>query len=283
MVVLTLALKEFIKSGIIELEIPVQQVIHWEKWDGSEIDFIIVDEAQDFKKNQIDDLNNARSKSIMLYGDSQQQIYQDAMSIEGIASHLSLQQKELTKNYRLPKEVASFVSHLCEDKELENKCVKEGAEKPRIKKFDSWQKELDFIIDEIKTRNYTDVGILVPYNTKNIAGDNNITHNVQIIHEYFESVGYRHEFKMNDDQSVTFELDFDSENPKVLTFHSSKGLQFETVFVPFCDYPIHDKWFIEKYKNPFYVALTRTSKNLYITYSTRLSPFLQGVSATKYD
>lgn len=289
MVVFTKALMGFIRSGIIELKIPIRQVINYDKWDGSEVDYIIVDEAQDFTKEEIDILAAAKVKSIMLYGDTQQQIYNKALkkaevlSIEEIGKHLGIPEKELVKNYRLPKTVASFASHLSRDKDLENKCVKVMGDKPKLKKFDSWEKELDFIIEEIKTRNYTDVGILVPFNLIKKAKRNNLHRNVEAIKSYFDSVGFRHEFKMRDIDSDTFELDFDSDNPKVLTFHSSKGLQFETVFIPFFDYPCHDDWFVKNYQNPLYVALTRTYRNLYITHTERLSPFIDGLSVTKYE
>lgn len=115
------------------------------------------------------------------------------------------------------------------------------------------------------------------------AKTRNFHRNVEAVRTYFDSVGFRHEFKMKDNDSDSLDLDFDSDNPKVLTFHSSKGLQFETVFIPFCDYPYHDAWFIKNYQNPLYVALTRTYRNLYITHTERLSPFIQGISATKYE
>ena len=283
LVVYTKALREFIKSGIIELGIPIKQVIHWEKWDGDEVDYIIVDEAQDFTQGRMDVFNGAKIKSIMLYGDTQQKLYPGGMSIEAAAKHLSIEQKELLKNYRLPRAIASFASHLCEDKDLESKCVKVGTEKPRLKQFSSWQNELDFIINEIKTRNYTDVAILLPFNTIKKAKSNNGHRNIETVKEYFDSVDFRHEVKMSEDESSAFELDFGSDNPKVMTFHSSKGLQFETVFIPFCDYPNHDNWFQKNYENPFYVAVTRTYKNLYITHSEGLSPFLKEIPSTKYD
>src|SRR6478672_1496619 len=135
LVVYTKALREFIKSGIIQLGIPIKQVIHWEKWDGDEVDHIIIDEAQDFTKGRLDVFNDAKVKSIMLYGDTQQQLYPGGMSIEDSAKYLGIKQKELLKNYRLPRTIASFASHLCDDKELEKKCVKPGNEKPRVKQF----------------------------------------------------------------------------------------------------------------------------------------------------
>lgn len=289
MIVYTKALMGFIRSGIRELGIPIRQVLTYHRWDASEIDYVIVDEAQDFTQEEIDTLNNAKIKSIMLYGDTQQQIYNkflknaDVLSVEQIAAHLKIEVKELKLNYRLPKSIASFASHISTDKNIESKCVKLGGDKPRLKKFDSWRKELDFIMEEIKTRNYTDVAILLPFNMVTNAKKRNFHRNVESVKAYFDSVGFRHEFKMRDTESDSFDLDFDSDNPKVMTFHSSKGLQFETVFIPFCDYPFHDQWFIQNYKNPLYVALTRTYRNLYLTHTDSVTPFLSTISNTKYE
>ena len=77
---------------------------------------------------------------------------------------------------------------------------------------------------------------------------------LESVKEYFERKNFSNEAKINENS----DLDFDSELPKIITFHSSKGLQFETIFIPFCDYPIHDSWLITHYKNPLYVGLTRT-------------------------
>ena len=262
----------------------LNQVVNYEQWDGSNVDYIVVDEAQDFTQEKIDMCKNAINKSMMLYGDSQQQVYQNTLSIEQIATYLNLTQKELLKNYRLPKLIAGFAAYLGDDKDLEKKCVKPGIEKPRVKKFPNWQTELDFIMNEIRTRNYTDVGILLPFNTGTGAPFNNFHRNVLTVKEYFDSKSFNHEYKYRNDKGYdNMELDFDSDLPKVIPYHSSKGLQFETVFIPFCDFPGHDKWFIGKYKNPLYVALTRTYKNLYVTHSERLTPFFKDIPPSKYD
>jgi superfamily I DNA/RNA helicase len=291
MVVYTKALRGFIRSGVLELGIPIKQVIHYDKWDGSEVDYVVVDEAQDFSKEEIDILVAAKRTSVMLYGDTHQQLYSfneakikqgGVYSIEGLATYLGIPEKQLLKNYRLPKPIASFASHLTADKDLESRCVKDGSQKPRLVKFSSWQAELDFIINEINTRDYTDVAILLPFNIKKRAPTNNGHRNVETVKEYFDSVGFRHEFKMRDDDNDSVELDFDSVLPKVITFHSSKGLQFETVFIPFCDCPNHDTWFANRFQNPLYVASTRTYRNLYITYSEKLSPFINGIANSKF-
>lgn len=283
MIVHTKTLRAFIRSGVQQLKIDLRQVIHYEKWDGSEVDYIVVDEAQDFSKEKMDIITGAKRKSIMLYGDTQQQIYSGAMSTAEIATYLKLPDKELKINYRLPKMVASFASHLGDDKELENKCIKPGSQKPRLKRFLSWQSELDYIMNEINTRKYTDVGILLPFNTKLKAPKYNFHRNVQTVKEYFDLKGFRYEYKLRDNVQDNMELDFDSDLPKLIPFHSSKGLQFETVFIPFCDWPGHDGWFIRKYRKPLYVALTRTYRNLYMTYTERLTPFFDEIPGYKYE
>lgn len=288
LVVYTKALKGFLRSGIIELGIPIRQIIHFEKWDTDMVDYIIVDEAQDFTESEINDLSNASIKSIMLYGDSEQQLYKakpagKTLTIEEIASQLSLQQFELMKNYRLPRTIAALAGHVGADKMLELKCVKQGLEKPRLKKFGGWKEELDYIMDEINTRNYTDVAILVPFAVRKAAPRNNFHRNIEDVNAYFDEKSFPHEYKKSDDRTPGLEIDFESDLPKLITFHASKGLQFETVFIPFCDYPGHDDWFVERYKTPLYVGLTRSYKNLYITHSDRVTPFFKGLSTSKYQ
>ena len=106
----------------------MNQVVHYALWDESAVDYIVVDEVQDFDMEQIDAVKNAAMRSMMLYGDSQQQVYKDKMTTDEIVDYLGLQEKELLKNYRLPKAIASFASHIGEDPDLEKKCVKNGIE-----------------------------------------------------------------------------------------------------------------------------------------------------------
>ncbi len=283
MVVFTKSLRSFITSAVRDLGLNIDQVIHYEKWDGSPVDYVVVDEAQDFNQEQINMLSASKLKSIMLYGDTQQQIYSTGLTIEEIVKQLNIPEKQLINNYRLPKSIAGFASYLSNDKDLEKNCVRPGSEKPRIIKFGSWQNELDYIIDEISNRNYTDVAILLPFNIKEKAVHRNGHRNVEFVKNYFDSKNFSHECKMRDLEHDNMELDFDSDLPKVMPFHSSKGLQFETVFIPFCDYPCHDDWFINGFKKPLYVALTRTYRNLYLTHTERLTPFFKDIPNSKYE
>lgn len=87
---------------------------------------------------------------------------------------------------------------------------------------------------------------------------------------YFESKNFEVEVKTDGD----FEMNFVSSKPKLMPYHSSKGLQFETVFLPECSSSSH--------LNALYVALTRSFKNLYIMYSDCLSPYLRNIDSERY-
>jgi len=75
----------------------------------------------------------------------------------------------------------------------------------------------------------------------------------------------------------TIDLNFNSDNPKLMTYHSSKGLQFEAVFLPDCICSGNDD------RNPLYVALTRTYQSLYVMHSRNLSSFFDAVPRNLYD
>lgn len=73
------------------------------------------------------------------------------------------------------------------------------------------------------------------------------------------------------------DLDFSSDNPKMMTYHSSKGLQFEHVFIPECTVEDDDN------RNPLYVAVTRTYRALYIMHSGNLSSLFDDIPTSLYD
>jgi DNA helicase II / ATP-dependent DNA helicase PcrA len=66
-------------------------------------------------------------------------------------------------------------------------------------------------------------------------------------------------------------IDMKSENVKLMTIHASKGLEFETVFIPGCEEGIipfslfNENTDIEEEKRILYVGITRTRKNLFIS------------------
>lgn len=268
-IVFTRALMQYMADGISQVGIPKQNVDyhwHWQKHGSPEADYIIVDEAQDFTMEEIEEFRSKAKKALLLYGDSAQQLYtslKEPASMEEIQYRTRFPMEQLVFNHRLPKKIARFAQCLnSENDDLEDRCTEEGAEKPRVLRYGSLTEQYDAIISLIRNKNMDDVGIFFKNNEQ-----------VEHAYNYFRERGVNVEAKCNRDMN----LDFSSDNPKMTTYHSSKGLQFENVFIPDCvtDDPGD--------KNPLYVAITRSYRSLYIMYSGSLSPLLTDVSASLYE
>ena len=78
-IVFTKALKQYMSDGIKQVGIDANNVDyhwHWENRAGCPTaDYIIVDEAQDFSKEDILKFKSKAQKALLLYGDSAQQLY----------------------------------------------------------------------------------------------------------------------------------------------------------------------------------------------------------------
>lgn len=267
----TRALKQYMQDGIDSIGLRSDRVTyhwHWKnRLDAPKADYIIVDEAQDFSEKDIKLFKTKANKALMLFGDSAQQIYKfknpEPISMEQIAVSTGIPSMDLMFNHRLPKKVARLAEKITDsDDELELRCKNEGVEKPKILQFNSLHQQLDKIIEIVNNRQFDDVGILFRHNS-----------DVQNAKSYFNRKGFSVEAKINKDMDI----DFQSSKPKLTTYHSSKGLQFEAVFIPNCNVSEEDD------RNPLYVAVTRTYQSLFIMHSGDLSPFIRNISSDLYE
>lgn len=240
-------------------------------------DYIIVDEIQDFSKEEILEFVNSTHKHFFFFGDTAQSIYKgikDTLPVEKIPNILPLDRTyktfELYRNYRLPKSVAKVVSSIIniDGFDLDTYKSKEISI-PRFVQFDNFLNQIDAIVHMLNTYDLSDVGILVPDND-----------DVKTVHDVLKQKGINHELKYEDKQDRKCSinnLDFSTSNPKVMTYHSAKGLQFETVFLPGIVEKRDDSQI-----NALYVAMTRTYRNLYVLYSGNMPFPLSEVPADLY-
>jgi superfamily I DNA/RNA helicase len=201
--------------------------------------------------------------------------------MDNIASSLQLQRYFLTFNYRLPKTVAKVAELVSVNKQnlVETSRRNNGKTdfpdfpKPVIAKCSSREEQLDFIVKQIEKENLDDVGILVPNND-----------DVTEVFEYLNKKNFDVQVKITTaiagDPFGRFRqidtLDFTNpNNPSILTYHSSKGTQFENIFLPFAENGVE--------RSPFYVAMTRTSRRLFITYQNRLTSLLDEIPKEYFD
>lgn len=285
-IVFTNALLDFMKAGIEELEIPGEICMLAHKWANLNprptADYIIIDEVQDFSveegatwgnngaaysKGSIEGFNQCARKGMLMFGDDAQRLYSEGSEIINIGQYLKIKSQcyqNLQINYRLPKKIARVAEKIMSVEnrdDIEGRCQKEGDNKPVIKKCNSINEEIDYIIDRINELNLENVGIIVPGN-KHAAEVFNYLYKKGINTEV------KYEIHRNDKINT---LDFSSTNPKIMTYHSSKGLQFEAVFLPLFEETR------ENLRRPIYVAMTRSLDRLYITHTNALSLFLNDV------
>lgn len=275
-VVFTKALKQFIEDGIHTIGVDESKVLyHWEwinRRDKPSAEYIIVDEVQDFDTDELRELQQAAKKHFILFGDSAQQLYKNVpnkgrlLSMEEIQIQTGIPMENLVINHRLPKKVARVAEKVSLSNDpLVDRCNKEGVNKPRLIECSSFNDQLDYIIDVVKAQNYTDVGILFPTNK-----------DVGTAKKYFDTKKWGVEAKIGYGAG-SMDLDFKTDNPKLMTYHSAKGLQFEAVFIPMC---ISGD---ENDRNPLYVALTRSYRDLFILYSNHLSTYIANIDRNLFE
>ena len=256
---------------------------HWQWIDQGmpKADYIIVDEIQDFDREEIMQFINAARKCFFFFGDTAQSIYRafgkETLTIDQISSMTGIKVSRLYNNYRLPKPIAKITQEylgLTEENNIrkysESLYLSKENALPVFVECHSRQEQIDCIISIIRKNKYRNVGILVPENDL-----------VLEIMNAFTSEKFACEFKFNagyNDYRNKDTLNFKTEYPKLMTYHSAKGLQFETVILPFYQGANN----LDE-KKSLYVAMTRTYRHLYVLYNGDMLKPLKGVPERLYE
>ena len=242
----------------------------------SKIDYLVVDEAQDFNEYEyktkfIPNVN----KSISLFGDSNQKMISKGNSLQILREAFpNYKNFNLKYKYRLPKTIARVAQKIAQTKiDLLSDNIKAGGNsdfpyfpKPIIKKCDSKEDEIKWIANLIINEDLDDVAILVQDKNQvneviNLLKLNNINE-VQTFYRTGNTVPFH----------TINTLDFSNNDlPCILDYYSAKGSEFDNVFIPFASRSKVGKW------NDFFVACTRSSRSLYISYSGIKTSFLDKV------
>lgn len=238
-------------------------------------DLVFIDEVQDLEPDWAQQIL-VRGKKFVLFGDFAQSIYvRDSGLKKGEEQENELQDIftvreviELTKDYRLPKNCRSLVQTIFPDREFQATPwrLMANAQIPLFR-ADSWEEEMKFVVQKARTHAVAGSPAVILFEEKRA-----IFHFFHTILEDYTSEGFKldnvndllekynvpirflgnriGDFKEGDKKPLTY----------VMTWHSSKGLDFETVILPnLAKSPCR--------ANPLYVALTRARRNLVLTYS----------------
>lgn len=263
----TKSLDRYMKQGKMLDDRNKRFFYHWQWLDAGKphADYVIVDEIQDFTFDEIQDFVNATRKSYFFFGDTAQSIYggiKKTISIKELSEKLGVSISFLNSNYRLPKPVARITQDYVGvgvSRYTESIYKSKEAALPHIVHVESEKEQAEAIIHLIEKKTMNSVGILVPNNN-----------DVLRLMSLFNDRSFLCEFKYNsgiNDKQNKDTLNFDTENPKLMTYHSAKGLQFETVIMPYCRGAL-----TSDDQKALYVAMTRTYRFLYILYTETAIP-----------
>lgn len=250
------------------------------------IDYLIVDEGQDFSLDAYKvNLCPRSQKSLTVFGDSAQQMlrksltpgcrYKEGSSMSDIAKVLgpSYQCMTLECNYRVPLTIARFAQGIMGGMVdlVTNNMKGDNGPLPVVVHCQTQESELDAIISRINAEDLDDVAILVESNAKAI-----------IVNKYLNEKGIKTQTYYRTRNEVPYDtintLDFSNGDlPCVLTYYSAKGSEFDNIFIPFANSENRCG------RNDFYVACTRSSRDLTILYSGAPIQHLKGVDPRLYE
>lgn len=293
----THSLIKMIEAALSELRLKNIQVVTYADFERNyrgSYDYIICDEVQDMSASLLE-LMKRRAKRVIVGGDPNQSIYETMPNGDPIVGQdemkriLTPKTSELTILHRLNKFIIRGInSFMPQMRMLAEKSSMLKKHKPAyvwhcIDQTD----EVKRIMDDAKTAlNYGEsVAILLPAHWK-IENFVNIylqsigkptfdftqdrqygKPNYGLLNEHLE----KHGVKMQSITNGYGSLVTDSDKIILSTYHSSKGLDFDKVFMPFCNQGNGN----EDDPRLFMVAMSRSRKDLTLSYTTNMNRFIQ--------
>jgi superfamily I DNA/RNA helicase len=267
--VFTNVIKEYIKSGIQFLGLPDETVStfdHWCRlvyegeiskrlpWTGKTIDFeeirrsvldrlktrptlqksldfILVDEGQDLTPQAFEIISLA-ARHVTVFADRMQQIFEEGAGEEQILARMGLRKENATLlgAYRNSPYVAQLASYFVTDEMRRKQYLSQlgmrqmTKERPLCYVAHDHDNEMDRLAEVIRQRQLLNerVGIIVPKNKQ--------------VHGFAAAMQQR---GVNIERAVPpkrpgmpAEFDFGNYLPKIATYHSAKGLTFDSVLLP---------------------------------------------------
>jgi len=232
--------------------------------DAVKYDCVLVDEGHD-----LDDISfrilQKIGRHVTVCMDSKQQIYDSGITEGEVLAILGLRNRSvsLLEAYRCcPYIVKLAATFLQDDKErqyylAQTKVVQGEREKPLLAVARSQPEELALLVDKLGTRQLLGdrIAILFP-SRRQVYGYANALREAGFEVEVPKEFGGK--------GSKYIPLDFNSDLPKLMPYHSAKGLTFDTIFMP----RLLDSCFRhssdERIRSLLFVGITRATKWVYI-------------------
>lgn len=292
-VVYTYSLIDMFKAGMQELNlpnsIPVMTYIEFVDKNSQNFDYIFCDEVQDLPAKVIYALNN-RARKVIVAGDSNQSIYdkdprwqEPVVNPSMVGDIINARAFSLNMIHRLTRSIINAVQKILPSMNIWGAKIdltKQDVD-IRLCEATSEQEEVKYIYQEaLKGTNVGDTSAILFPTTNSVTKFANLVLSANgksrwngktnqwnrpdygSLNKHFRSNGIKLQFIGSGYGALK-----DAERNKeaiLMTYYSSKGLDFDNVFLPF----LNANFFLHpsKAETLFMVAITRSRKNLYLTY-----------------
>jgi hypothetical protein len=261
--------------------------------DRETYDYVFLDEVQDIKPNELTRIK-ALSGHLYVAGDSDQRIYDEGSKEEDIIRTVQPIAWKLLEIFRLTKLLRDVaISILPRARIVEGSdAVKTANVSIRLMPFQNEENEVEWIWDEALRRSRPGDPSVILFPThdaifefaRNLASylDLDPPNKVRYIRGRRDYTEFNEHWSENDTPLIYLGNSFGSLNESetrplvyLMTFHSSKGLDFRNVFIPNLnsDTTIVARQALEKDaeidRRLLFVAVTRSRENLFLSYNSK--------------
>lgn len=292
LVVYTRALVDLFKTGLTEINltgIPVYTYYQFER-SHTVYDYVFCDEVQDLTSEQLSQISN-RARKVFSAGDKNQSIYDHGVAPERIATLLNANTIKLNTVHRLTRSIMSAVSKMLPSLNIfgaRRDMTKQDIQ-IRVCAGDSEIKEVEYVWEKATNdaaNGYSAAVLLPTHNDIQRFASQVATHlnktpwtvvlnnydkpNYKSFNAHMNANNIKLEYIGNGAGSL---INVEKSSKVILmTYHSAKGMDFDSVYLPY----LSNSTSIPS-NNPatlFMVAMTRSRKNLFITYSSFMHSYV---------
>ncbi len=302
-VVFTHSLITMFKAAFKEMREIVEVVTYFDFMKSPRrYDYILSDEVQDLTPTVLREMNN-RGKHVIVAGDENQSIFETAprtnertVSPSQINSLLNSREFSLNIIHRLTRSIIDAVNKFLPNLNIfaARRDMSKQSTQVRVCEAQNSEEEVKYILKEgkIAVNNGYTVGVLIPTGKAIISFVNSVLRqegkpewtpttnrygsiDFSDLNNHFNRCSVQMQYVGNG----TGNFSEDVRKIAIMTYHSSKGLDFDNVFIPGLSRNMFITYNQELSKTLFMVAMTRSRNNLYLTYSGYKHDYLQKFSS----
>jgi DNA helicase IV len=229
--------------------------------------YLLIDEGQDLSE-LFYPVARYIAKHLTVFADENQRLMEHNSTLDAIQKRAGIKERfELRRNYRNTREIAMLAADFCTGLSTGVADMPERrGTKPKLMPTASLQETVEYIARYERNHADLEIGVFTPtkkLQTKFVNRLNGKTKNPVQFYEGGKG-------------AKAVKLDFEVPGIKVVNYHSTKGLEFDAVFIPELQTLVDDPHSAE-FKMKFYVLVSRAREELYLMYSGDGAPSVLSV------